>query len=391
MERVLGRIRGPRPGPTLVGLAGLHGNERAGLRALRSVLDGLAPRTDEIAGEFVAMAGNLAALSVGRRFVDRDLNRVWSAERMDLLRRTGSIDGTAEEVEQREILETLQEVVSNARGPVYVLDLHTTSGGGGAFSTFGDTLPNRDFAEHIPVPMILGLEELIEGTLQGFLGVHGVVAVIFESGQHDEEAAVLRAEAATWISVASAGLLPERDLPVVTTARKLLRRETSRLPAALEMRYRHAITAADAFRMRPGFRNFQPVTRGQVVAADVRGEVRMPGSGRILMPLYQEQGEEGFFLIREFHPFWLRLSWAMRRVQADRIALRLPGVRPDPSSPDAVLVDKRVARWYAVQIFHLLGFRMHEDAGTHILLRRRRFDEARLVETGPLPEPLASD
>jgi succinylglutamate desuccinylase len=154
------------------------------------------------------------------------------------------------------------------------------------------------------------------------------------------------------------------------------------------MRYRHAITAADLFRMKPGFRNFQPVTRGQVVAEDARGEVRMPGSGRILMPLYQEQGEEGFFLVREFHPFWLRVSWALRRVQADRLAVRLPGVRRHPTSSDAVLVDKRVARWYAVQIFHLLGFRMHEDAGTHLLLRRRRFDEASLVETGPRPQAL---
>ncbi len=116
----------------------------------------------------------------------------------------------------------------------------------------------------------------------------------------------------------------------------------------------------------------------------------MPGSGRILMPLYQEQGEEGFFLMREFHPFWLRLSWALRRVGADRVALRLPGVRRHPDSSDAVLVNKRVARWYAVEIFHLLGFRMHEDAGSEVLLRRRRFDEASLVETGPLPESLTN-
>ncbi len=388
MERVLGRVRGLRPGPTLVGLAALHGNERAGLKALRSVLVALESRREAISGEFVAMAGNLTALAAGKRYIDRDLNRVWSSERMDVLRRTGTVDGSVEEREQLEILRTLEEVVELARGPMYVLDLHTTSGGGGAFSTFGDTLPNRDFAAHIPVPMVLGLEELIEGTLQGFLGYHGVVAVIFESGQHDEEAAVLRAEAATWISVGSAGLLPERLLPEVTTARKVLRRETRGLPEALEMRYRHGITPADAFRMKPGFRNFQPVTRGQVVASDVRGKVRMPGSGRILMPLYQEQGEEGFFLIREFHPFWLRLSWALRRVEVDRMALRLPGVRRHPGFPDAVLVDKRVARWYAVQVFHLLGFRMHEDAGTHILLRRRRFDEASLVETGPRPQPL---
>jgi hypothetical protein len=56
--------------------------------------------------------------------------------------------------------------------------------------------------------------------------------------------------------------------------------------------------------------------------------------------------------------------------------------------PDAVVVNRRVARWGAQQFFHLLGFRKHEDAGPRLVMRRRRFDDVRYVVRGPTPERL---
>lgn len=388
VERVLGRVRGDRPGPTLLGIGGIHGNEPSGVLALRRVLKRLSDLRSKLRGEFVALAGNRAALARGRRYVDRDLNRAWTAERLALLRERGSLDGQAEDREQVELLDAIEKVVERARGPVYVLDLHSTSGRGGAFSTFGDTLPNRDFATHIPVPMILGLEELVDGTLLGFLGHHGLVAMAFESGQHREAEAVDRAEAALWISLETAGVLRTDRVPEVVRGRKLLHRTGNGLPRVLEMRYRHDVAEGDGFEMEPGYRNFQPVAAGEVVAHDRSGPVSVYYRSRMLMPLYQEQGEDGFFLVREFHPFWLHASYLLRRLGADRVAHWLPGVRRDPEHADIVWVDKRVARWYAVQLFHLLGFRRKEHAGTKLVMARRRFDRAELVARGPEPEHL---
>ena len=50
--------------------------------------------------------------------------------------------------------------------------------------------------------------------------------------------------------------------------------------------------------MMPGFKNFQPIEKGQLLGHDARGEVRAPKNGCILMPLYQQQGDEGFFIIK---------------------------------------------------------------------------------------------
>jgi Succinylglutamate desuccinylase / Aspartoacylase family len=385
--RVLGRVTGLRPGATLLCIGGLHGNEPAGLQALRRVLRELPSRREDLSGEFVALSGNRAAIAAGKRFITRDLNRAWTPERLVRLRVNGRPAGRDEDREQVELLAAVEEVVARARGPVYLLDLHTTSGHGGPFLTFGDALPHRAFAAGIPVPMILGLEELVEGTLLAFLGRHGVVGVTFETGQHEEPRSVDRAEAGIWLAVAAAGLVPETRLPEAGAGRELLRRDSDGLPRVLELRYRHHIEPEDRFRMRPGYGNFQPVRRGEVVADDARGAVRLAESGRMLMPLYQQLGEDGFFLMRAIRPFWLWLSLVLRTLRVDRIAHWLPGVRREPVRPEAVVVERGIARWYAVELFHLLGYRIQERDGSRVILRRRRFDEAPLVERDAVPGP----
>ena len=389
--RRLGRAGGRRPGPTLLCVAGIHGNEPAGIHAVRRVLPALQDRDDQIGGQFVALAGNIEALRHGRRFVDRDLNRAWTSERIIELRAGAATNGTVEDREQTELLREIEKVLEAADGPVYALDLHTTSGPGGVFSAFTDSLPHRDFASAFPVPMIFGLEELVDGTLLNLLSEHGIVAVTVETGQHDEPAAVDRAEAALWIAVVAAGLLPEHAVPQLVEARKRLERDVEGLPRALEMRQKRDVHDGDGFVMEPGYSNFDPVKAGDVVAHDARGEVVVEEDGRLLMPLYQEQGEDGFFLVREFSPFWMRASVAMRRAGLSRIVTWLPGVRRAVDNPDEVVVDKHIARFFARQLFHLLGFRQLEDAGDTLVMRRRPFDEGRYLKRPPRPGPIEPD
>jgi len=388
VERLLGRVDGAQPGPTLLCVAGIHGNEPAGVHAVRRVLGALSDRRDEMMGRLVALAGNLSALEAGRRFVDRDLNRAWTPARLASLRGIEASEASVEDREQIELLGEIEQVLRSTDGPVYALDLHTTSGPGGIFSAFTDSLPHRDFAAHFPVPMIFGLEELVDGTLLNLLSEHGIVALTVETGQHDEPEAVDRAEAAIWIAVVRSGLLPERLVPEATAARKRLERDSAGVPRALEMRQRHDVEIGDDFRMTPGYRNFQGVSEGDVVARDGEGDVVLEESGRLLMPLYQDQGEDGFFLVREFLPFWMSVSVVMRRAGLSRITHWLPGVRRVSGTRDEVIVDKRIARFFARQLFHLLGFRQLEDAGHDLVMRRRRFDEGKYLKTPPVPRSL---
>ena len=359
-------VAGPTDGPLLLCVGGLHGNEPAGVRALEEVVRGVEARRERMAGDFVAVAGNLKALAARRRFVAYDLNRAWTAARLTEL---ASSNGTEpdEDREVQRLLAVLAEVAERRRGPVYVLDLHTTSGGGGAFTTTSDYLGNRRFAMEIPAPLVLGLDEAIEGTLIGYLDDFGYTTAVFECGQHNEEEAIKRAVWAVWLAVRAAGLLADADVPEARRGWKALRNAYRRLPRVLEVKYRHPADDEEGYMSRPGFLNFQPVRAGEVLGDDRRGRVTAPETGRILMPLYQEQGEDGFFVVREFSEFWLWLSSALRRARIGRLAHWLPGVSRDPDRPGTVVVDRRVARWGALGAMRLLGFRRESDDGRKLL------------------------
>ena len=307
---VIGRVRGDAPGPLLLCIGGLHGNEPAGVRALEAVVETVAARRGSVKGDFVAVAGNLPALEAGRRFIAYDLNRVWTPARVAEARSAHVVDTMSprvadggppepEDLEMVRIIRVLDEVARRRRGPVYVLDIHTTSGGGGAFTTATDTAPNKRFAMAIPVPLVMKLDEHLEGTFNSYMDHLGFTASVFECGQHEEAEARVRAASAVWLAIRAAGLLGDGDAPEAAAASRALGSAYRGLPRVLESTYRHPIEPRDRYRMRPGFRNFQRVRAGDVVGDDRHGEVAAPNSGRLLMPLYQEQGEDGFFVVRE--------------------------------------------------------------------------------------------
>lgn len=373
--RVLGRVLGARPGPTLVVIGGVHGNEPSGPAALARVLAELSGQEHLLAGELVALSGNRQALAEGVRYRSRDLNRSWTRRRLEAIERRAERETLAgEDREQLELAHELEAVFGRARGRTYILDLHSTSGGGAPFVVLADTLRNRAFAARIPAPVVLGLEEQLEGTLLAYCSDRGHVTVAFEGGQHQSPSTVDHAETAIWIALESAGLLAPGKIPRPARLGRLLAAASAALPPVVEVRYRHAITPPDKFRMLPGFTNFQAVEKGQVVAHDRRGPVRVPERGLILMPLYQRLGDDGFFLVRGFHPAWLKLSAWLRRMRVDSIVHWLPGVRRHPEQPATYLVSLRIARWYALEIFHLLGFRRMGEVGQALIVARRPHD-----------------
>src|SRR5262249_56516502 len=106
-----------------------------------------------------------------------------------------------------------------------------------------------------------------------------------------------------------------------------LERARDRLPPLIEALSRHAITDEHEFRMEPGFANIQRARAGELLARDRRGEIRAPHDGMVLLPLYQAQGDEGFFYGREVSPLRQRVCGALRRYRLDALLPLLPGVR----------------------------------------------------------------
>lgn len=359
MRRILYETHGSEPGPTLVGLGGMHGNEPAGVQALER----LARRLEEVGvrrGGFVAVAGNLPALEAGTRFMDHDLNRVWEA---------GAPEASREHREMVELQDLLYRILEGSRGPVKLVDLHTTSGEGPPFTATADLLLNRELALLLPVPMVLGLSEALPGTLIQSLAGSTVAGMAFEAGRHEDPESVRRSEDALVLLLSGLGI-SRFEPDAAREARDRLVAAGRGHPRALHLTHRHGVEPAVGFSMHPGFRSFQPVRRGQVIATTGEGEVRAPASGRLLLPLYQSSGDDGFFLGRPVASSWLRLSEWIRKAGAERYLRYMPGFRVEQADQRLLRVHPRLFRVLPARFFFLLGYRPDGGHDGWVVLRR---------------------
>ena len=303
--RVIDRLRGDADGPTLLLVGGVHGNEPAGVDATRAAIADLRRRGVTMRGEVIGLVGNVRALAAHRRYLARDLNRLWTRDRVAAARNVAdgwtapTLDG-AELTELAELSSELEAVLAAARGPVIVLDLHTTSAAGIPFGVVGPTEAHRALAAHFPMPCIAGLEEQLEGVLTGYLGAQGCVTLAVEGGQTDTPEARANLDAVVAIGLVVSGVVAAEDMPGrLDDARALLARSRGDLPTTIEVVSRHPVKPSDEFRMEPGFANIQRTPAGTLLAHDHTGEIRAPFDGLVLLPLYQPQGSDGFFYGRE--------------------------------------------------------------------------------------------
>jgi predicted deacylase len=381
-RRVIGRYTGQHPGPKFLCIGGIHGNEPSGVHAIERVLASLHKRQIPFCGEVVGLAGNLQALKADTRYLERDMNRMWSDELVERALHPGSVPApagpgsgaAAEWHEVADLHQTLRAEIDGLSLEVFLLDLHTSSADGVPFACVGDTLRNRKFSRAFPVPILLGLEEQLDGALLEFLNNRGVVTMGLEGGQHREAHSIDRHEAGIWIGLYSAGCFPGPIPEQVEQGRRILGSARAGLPTVMEILHRHGIEPGDQFKMCPGYENFTRVESGEILARDQAGHVVSPMKGRLMLPLYQGKGEDGFFVAREIRPFWLKVSAILRHLQVDRMVPILPGVRRHPSIAGALVINKRVARWYTTQLFHLLGFRKRRPNEQHHVVFRRSFD-----------------
>ena len=372
--RVLGTYEGAADGPTVVVSGALHGNEPAGVWAAQAVLDTLNGQRLPFRGRLIALVGNRRALQLSRRYVKRDLNRQWEHAELANIRRAPLPSLVDEDREQRELLDFIGPLLESAREPVVFLDLHSTSGPGAPFVCMADVIRNRKIAFNLKVPVVLGLEEAIQDSMLGYFTDLGHVGVAIEGGQHDDPRTLDHHQAAVWSVLVACGAMSAAHIPSYHALQDRLQAAVQALPQVIEIRHRHVCVDGDGFVMRPGYSNFQPIRAGEIVAADHKGDVRAPEAGIMMLPRYQGQGEDGYFVARPVRPFWLSMSERLRRMRADRVLRGLPGVTPYPGRPDQFIVDPRIARYRALEVFHLLGFRRMRPEGQRMVFSRRRPD-----------------
>lgn len=371
IEQIIGKFESDR-GPCLFATGGIHGNEPAGVLALQEVVNEIQERKLKLRGSFYAIAGNLKALKENKRYLKQDLNRLWKVAILEKLK-AGELSQQESQPEINELIEifALVEEVLKKSGPNVFLDLHTTSSKSVPFIPVNDTLLNRKFTKGLPVPSVLGIEEFLQGAFLSYINEYKVVALGFEAGQHEDPQSVYFHKAMVWISLVQAGIVAESDVPEYKAYHNDLKDQCEQQEQFYEIRRRFKIEDGSSFIMMPGYESFQEIRQGELLANDQNGPIRAIESGNIFMPLYQAQGAEGFFIIREVPVFWMWLSKLLRKIRFDSLLLLLPGLKRHPKYEGTLIADTRVARFLATDLFHLLGYRRKRKVDDKIFFTRR--------------------
>lgn len=299
-ERIIGSIDGDPDGPTVVILAGMHGNEPAGIEAAENIFDMLEDVHPPINGRLKAIQANIPALEENVRYIDEDMNRLWFPSIIDRIRKTPEhkID-SSERLEIKRLLPILGNIKNRSDQPIFLVDLHTFSADGYMFTITSTDPRQRELLSNLHVPMVFGIGKSLRGTALRFYQKQGFISFGLEGGQHQDELTAYNITSALILLLKTLGCIEQQYVSEIKQYEQDLKSQTQHLPVETELVYQHMIEPGDDFRMRPGYQNFQPVKKGEWLANDQDGKIVARCDGYILMPLYQSQGDDGFFIIQE--------------------------------------------------------------------------------------------
>lgn len=367
IDRILGKVEGVKPGPTVVFFGGIHGNETSGVFALKDALAGI--NSAFVKGIIYGISGNLEALKRHKRYIKDDLNRLWTKQQIESIKDKTTLN--ADESELLELLNVLNEILETHEPPFYFVDLHTTSSKTLPFITINDALINRKFSEQFPVPIVLGIEEYLNGPLLSYINQLGYVSLGFESGQHDDFSAITNSIAFVYLTLVYSGVLKEEAVINFSKYHEQLKQQANNTNTVFEVVFLHKIKKDDHFKMLNGFKSFEPIKKGTKLAISNSKDLSAPYNGSIFMPLYQKKGAEGFFIIKSIKPFLLKLSTLLRRIKTDTFLTYLPGVSWENKKEGVLQVNLTVAKFLAKPLFHLLGYRNRQITNTYLRLNNR--------------------
>lgn len=299
-QRIIGTYEGEKHGPLFIVFGAMHGNEPAGVKALEMTfkmleVEPITNPTFEFKGKLLGLIGNLKAYDQKTRYIDKDMNRCWQHSIID-----NPEHAMAEQEELNEVLKIVRaQMTAYKPTELIVLDLHTTSSFGGIFSIVSNDPKSTTYAKALHAPVIRGFMDRLQGTTLHYFNTDQMglptTTLTFESGQHEEALSVNRAIAAIVNCLKVIGMVDATHIE--NQHDKILIDYAKDLPAVVDLLTSYSIDENEDFKMKLGFKNFQSIKKGDLLAHNQQGPIHAQQDGLILMPLYQKKGDDGYFLV----------------------------------------------------------------------------------------------
>ncbi len=300
MDRVIGDFISEERGPLIIFVGGIHGNEHAGVKAINHVFDILRKEKIPFTGRVVGLKGNLKALKENIRYYDYDMNRCWTEEFITEVKNSEiEKEGNLEGYEAVALLEEIEKVNQGDYTQKILVDLHTTSSDNGNFIVIPEGEANNHIVKVLKLPIVIDLDKYLEGTLLEFMHHRGYLGFAFEGGLIGTQKALNLHISGIWELLYAADSVKHQHSQKFSNYDNITKHFTKGLPNLVSVLYRHWVNEDDAFKMMPGYHNFQRIKSGELLAHDKNGSIEAKCNGLIFMPLYQDSGNDGFFVVQE--------------------------------------------------------------------------------------------
>lgn len=348
-ERLIASVYKDSKLPTIIYFCCVHGNERAGYLALQSFFEKIEKHSDLIQGNLYAVFGNQEAYLQENRFIDKDLNRIWSTSHFAEATRENKV---SEYAELTAMYNTIYDILKQAQSQVYCIDLHTTSGPTKPFIVMNDALNNRAFVSDLGYPVIFNVESFIEGALLNLLNDLGHVSLAFEGGEHYAENSVEELKKFCYKTLYHTGIVTFENLIKIGISKSFFKAKKAHY---FEMVFRQDLKPHDQFEMCGNYVNFQKLKKGERIAWLNDEGIYAPKGFQIFMPLYQSKGEDGFFYVQQINRFKLKVARIIRIIHFENILTILPGIKK--INFYTISIPKAIEKFIPKRFLFALGYR----------------------------------
>ena len=298
-ERIIGEIDGEMPGPLVICIASMHGNEPQGYHAFQEIKSAIQSNEIKVKGKIIGILGNREALKVNKRFIDYDLNRCWTDDFIESIYSKNKVE-QSEDKNVKEIKSVIDAFENqNKFTQKIIIDLHTTSSDNGNFIVVPEDEGDHPVIKALHLPVVIDMDKYLEGTLLAYFHKKGFVSFAFEGGTIGTLEAKELHKSGIWEVLDAAGSITNSDHSDLDHYKNKLRKYAQGLPSVVKAFHRHWVEPEDEFVMNPGYANFQKIVKGERLASDRNGGIYAPEAGLIFMPLYQQKGNDGFFIVNE--------------------------------------------------------------------------------------------
>jgi succinylglutamate desuccinylase len=276
---------GPNPGPQVMVVGGIHGNEVTGSMLVEALRRDLSAGTLALsAGTLTLALGNPRAIASGTRGSEphADLNRVFTDARL-----ADAADTSYETQRARELAPLLASAD-------YLIDLHATNKPSQAFLVLATDSPkHRALCRFFACEEILHVPEtVISGTTVGLVDLHRGTGVCFESGWVGDLTRVGEMRRSVEAILRHTGLLAPAEAPTLQDDQRLFV-----LTSAITL-----TDAGFAFAEGRGQRSFEPFAAGDLLGHHGAAPLTAPCDGVLMFPKVPELWSVGApvgFLARE--------------------------------------------------------------------------------------------